>query len=133
MANHEVIIPPGYERIYERWGFAPAVRVGDTIYVSGVIGTQADGAVPQDFAEEAANAFAGLTATLEFAGASLDDVVELTSFHVDLSETLPIFMRAKGEAMSEPHAAWTAIGCTELAVPGARAEVKATAVVTRRE
>jgi enamine deaminase RidA (YjgF/YER057c/UK114 family) len=32
--------------------------------------------------------------------------------------------------LGEPFPAWTAIGCTALAIPGARAEVKATAVIT---
>jgi len=30
--------------------------------------------------------------------------------------------------MTEPWPAWTAIGCTELAIPAGRAEVKVTAV-----
>ena len=125
----DVIIPPGQERVYQSWHFAPAVRTGNTLYVSGVIGLGQDGKVPEDPAEEFTNAFAQLAGTLDAAGASLADVVELTTFHVDMSETLGAFVAAKDAVISEPYPAWTAIGCTELAVPGGRAEVKATAVI----
>ena len=130
MANHEAIIPAGGEQSYERFQFAPAVKTGNTIYVSGVIGSGDDGSVPDDPGDEFTNAFASLASTLEAAGASLADVVELTSFHVNMPETLGKFMKAKAAVMNEPYPAWTAIGCTELAIPGARAEVKATAVIT---
>lgn len=124
-----VIIPAGQERVYQSWHFAPAVRTGNTIYVSGVIGMGSDGKVPEDPAEEFAAAFEQLAGTLAAGGASLEDVVELTSFHVGMAEHLAAFVAAKDAVISDPYPAWTAIGCTELAVPGGRAEIKATAVV----
>ncbi len=130
MANHQPIIPPGQEGSYQRFHFAPAAKSGNTVYVSGVIGSGADGSVPDDPAEEFAAAFAGLAATLEAAGATMADVVDMTSFHVDMGSTLRPFMKAKDAAIGEPYPAWTAIGCTELAIPGARAEVKVTAIIT---
>ncbi|MDJ0770739.1 MAG: RidA family protein [Ilumatobacter sp.] len=129
MSERGPIIPPGSEPFYERFHFAPAFRVGNAVYVSGVIGTGDDGSVPDDAAAEFTQAFANLGATLEAAGTSLADVVDMTSFHVDMSETLGSFMAARDAAMTAPWPAWTAIGCTELAIPGARAEVKVTAVL----
>ncbi|MEM9650610.1 MAG: Rid family hydrolase [Actinomycetota bacterium] len=128
-ATFDVIIPEGQEGVYRSWHFAPAVRTGNTIYVSGVIGLGPDGKVPADPAEEFTNVFNQLAGTLAAAGATLDNVVEMTTFHVDMSETLGAFVAAKDSAITEPYPAWTAIGCTELAVPGGRAEVKVTAVV----
>lgn len=129
MANFDVVIPPGSERTYERFHFAPATRVGNTLYISGVIG--ADGAsVPADASDEFTRAFEGLAAVLEAAGGTLADVVEMTSFHVDMSDHLGAFMAAKDAAITEPYPAWTAIGCTELAIPGARTEIRATAVLS---
>lgn len=121
------IIPTGQEKMYERFHFAPAYRVGDLLFVSGVIGTGADGKVPADAAEEFTTAFSSLSATLEACGASIGDIVEMTSFHVDMDDTLGAFIAAKDAAVVEPYPAWTAIGCTALAFPGARAEVKVTA------
>ena len=129
MTERGPIIPPGSEQTYERFHFAPAYRVGNTVYVSGVIGTGDNGAVPDDASAEFTQAFANLKATLSACDATFDDIVEMTTFHVDMSTTLGPFMAARDAAMSEPWPAWTAIGCTELAIPGARAEVKVTVVV----
>ncbi|AJY11360.1 hypothetical protein DB771_14730 [Burkholderia sp. AU29985] len=41
MHDREAIIPAGMEAVYERIGYAPAVRVRDTVYVSGQIGRDA--------------------------------------------------------------------------------------------
>ena len=128
MAEFEVIIPAGSEASYERFHFAPATKIGNTIYCSGVIG--ADGSkVPDDAGEEFTKAFESLAEVLAAAGATMADVVEMTSFHVDMNTHLRAFMAAKDAAVAEPYPAWTAIGCTELAMPGARVEIKAVAVV----
>ena len=79
MAKPNVVIPPGSEKTYERFHFAPAVRVGDLLYCSGVIG--ADGAnVPDDAGEEFTAAFASLASVLDAAGGSLADVEIKASF-----------------------------------------------------
>ena len=127
--NRVPIIPPGAERTYSRFQFAPAFRAGNTIYVSGVIGRGADGAVPADAADKFEAAFQQLGAALTAAGAGFGDLVDLTTFHVDLA-TLGEFMAVKGRHVAEPFPAWTAIGVSALAAPGARAEVKAIAVVS---
>lgn len=122
MTERGPVIPAGSETAYEQFHFAPAYRVGDTLYVSGVIGSG------DDMSDEFTSAFESLAGVLEAAGFSLDDVVDMTTFHVDMSNTLGTFMAARDAAMSEPWPAWTAIGCTELAIPGGRAEVKVTAI-----
>lgn len=122
MTERGPIIPAGSETNYEQFHFAPAYRVGDTVYVSGVIGS---GSTPQ---EQFANLFESLSSVLEAAGSSLDNVVEMTSFHIKMSETLGTFMQARDTALSEPWPAWTAIGCSELALPKGLAEVKVVAV-----
>ncbi len=130
MTEDDVIIPPGSELSYERFHFAPAVRAGDTVYCSGVIGA-VGATVPDDPGEEFTNAFQALRDLLTAAGGTLGHVVELTTFHVDMSTHLRAFIAAKDAAFPQPYPAWTAIGCTELALPGARAEIKATAVIPR--
>jgi enamine deaminase RidA (YjgF/YER057c/UK114 family) len=124
------IVPPGAERSYSRFQFAPAFRAGDAIYVSGVIGRDADGAVPQVATDEFDAAFHQLGEVLAAAGAGFADIVDLTTFHVDLT-TLGDFMAVKARYIAEPFPAWTAIGVSGLAALGARAEVKAVAVSVR--
>ncbi len=129
MTIREPIIPEGSEASYERFQFAPAFKVGNTIHVSGSIGSNADGSVPEDPVEEFAIAFGNVATALEAAGASLADIVEITSYHTDMPASLGAFMKAKAKVIAEPFPAWTAIGCTALAIPGARVEVKVTAVI----
>ena len=76
--------------------FAPAsataplsqfVRVGETIYLSGVLGTGADGALAAGgIGPETRQALTNMRATLEKTGATLDDVVKCTVFLADMQE-----------------------------------------------
>lgn len=122
MTERGPVVPEGSQTSYDRFHFAPAYRVGDTLYVSGVIGTG------ESLDDEFASAFENLANVLDAAGFTLADVVDMTSFHIDMPGSLGAFMKARDNAMSEPWPAWTAIGCTELAIPSGRAEVKVTAV-----
>jgi enamine deaminase RidA (YjgF/YER057c/UK114 family) len=123
------IIPVGADRTYSRFQFAPAFRVGDTVYISGVIGRGSDGSVPEAAADEFDAAFRHLGDVLAAAGATFTDIVDLTTFHVGLA-TLGEFMAVKARYIAEPFPAWTAVGVSGLTTPGARAEVKAVAVIT---
>ena len=40
------------------------------------------------------------------------------------------FLLKLGEMISEPYPAWTAIGCTELAMPGGLVEIRVQAVIS---
>ena len=54
--------------------FSAAVRIGDMVYVSGVIGVNPDGTLPTDFAAQATNAMQALADEFKLAGATMDDV-----------------------------------------------------------
>jgi len=113
--------------MYDRFHFAQAVRSGDLLLCSGQIGTSNDGSVPPEFLDEARNAWAAVGAVLAAAELDFDAIVEYTSYHVGLHATLPDFMTARDEVLTAPWPAWTAIGTTELAIPGARLEIRVTA------
>ena len=113
--------------LYDRWHFAQAVEHEDLVFCSGQIGTAADGAIPESFREEADNAWAAVLAVLARAGLDASHIVEYTSYHVGLQATLPDFMASRDAVLAEPWPAWTAIGVSELAVPGARLEIRVTA------
>ena len=53
--------------------------------------------------------------------------MEYTSYHVGLQANIANFMSIRDEFLSAPWPAWTAIGVTELAVPGAHIEIRVTA------
>lgn len=113
--------------MYDRFHFAQAVRAGRTLHCAGQLGLDADGSVPPEFLDEARNAWAAVGSVLERAGFGWSDIVEYTSYHVGLQSSAADFMRARDEVLSEPWPAWTAIGISELFVPGARVEIRVTA------
>ncbi len=117
---------PG-DTLYDQYHFSQAVRCGELLLCSGQIGTDQQGKVPSAFKDEARNAWRAVGAVLEAAGVGYADIVEYTTFHVGLQQTLADFMAARDECLAEPWPAWTAIGVSELAVPGARLEIRVTA------
>ena len=124
MDKQSVVIPKGQEGFYEQFHFAPAVKDGDRLFCSGVIGVGADGKASPDPETQFTQAFETLSAVLKAAGASFADVVEMTTFHVDLRKNLGKFMKVKDKYLREPFPAWTAIGITELAFAGGLVEIK---------
>jgi enamine deaminase RidA (YjgF/YER057c/UK114 family) len=127
MQQRDVIVPPGWERLYERWHYAPAVRDGDRLWCSGVIGVGADGQVSADPHTQFTRAFELVGTLLAQAGGSYADVVDFTTFHVNLQTHWNTFMQVKDTFLRPPYPAWTAIGVAELAAPGALVEIRAVA------
>jgi enamine deaminase RidA (YjgF/YER057c/UK114 family) len=126
--KRKLINPPGTEKIYEQWQFSQAVQVGETVWVSGQVGIDHDGKIPAGIEAQAALAFENLKGVLGAAGATLEDVVELTTFHRDMKE-MPGFAKVKASYLPKDFPAWTAVGTSELALPDLRVEVRATAIV----
>jgi enamine deaminase RidA (YjgF/YER057c/UK114 family) len=124
MNKSDVVIPKGMEQYYDQFHFAPAVKDGNRLYCSGVIGVGADGKASPDPEMQFTQAFESLKSVLTTAGASFADVIEMTTFHVGLRANLPTFMKVKDRYMQAPYPAWTAIGITELAFPGGLVEIK---------
>jgi 2-iminobutanoate/2-iminopropanoate deaminase len=63
--------------------FSGAVLVGNTLYMSGVLGT-VDGGIPEDAAEEATSILEKMRATLKDADMTMDDLVYVQVFCSDV-------------------------------------------------
>lgn len=124
-----VILTEADRHSYDNFHFAPAVASGGLLVCSGQIGAGADGKVPEDAAEEFRNAWQAIGRVLAAAGLGYEDIVELTSYHVDLPAHMRAFMAVKDEFLAAPWPAWTAIGITSLAARGARAEIRVIAAM----
>ena len=123
------IVPPSMKAASETYQYSPAVRIGDQILISGVVGADPAGQLPADIRSQAENVFTTLEAILSEAGATLEDVASLNSYHVgDLDSQLRDFMEVKATWIQAPYPAWTGVGVTQLGVPGALVEVTAVAV-----
>lgn len=120
----DIIVPEEDKALYKNFHFASAARANGLVICSGQIGSQASGGVPEQAEDEFRNAWRGVGKVLAAAGLTYEDIVDITSFHVGLREHLATFMKVKDEFVKEPFPAWTAIGVSELAVPGARVEIR---------
>ncbi|MCJ9430559.1 RidA family protein [Kordiimonas marina] len=119
----QTVVPKAWKDSYKEWHYAPAVKVDGRIYVSGVAVVPEHG----DYAAAYRNAWHKIGEILRASGASLDDVVEIVSYHTNLKAQLPEFGRVKDEFIRAPYPAWTAVGVSELAMPGEVAEIRVVA------
>ena len=124
----DLVIPAPMRAMYERFHFAPAVRAGEWLLCSGQLGIGPDGRALADPAEQFAAAFEAVKAVLAEAGLGFGDVVEMTTFHAGgMAAQLGTFMSVRNRYLAHPYPAWTAIGVSELAFPGALVEIRVTA------
>lgn len=116
MSKRAPVYPAGRHELYDNHAYSAAIRSGDLLFVSGMVGSRPDGSPEPDFAKQVALAFDNLRATLAAGGCSLDDVVDVTSFHTDPEKQFGTVLAAKAEAFpAKPYPNWTAIGVTWLA------------------
>jgi enamine deaminase RidA (YjgF/YER057c/UK114 family) len=122
--KRQTITTPATQGYYEHLHFAPATRVGDTIWVSGqTTRTAADGIEAQ-----ARLAFEGIKHVLVAAGATMADIVEITTFHTDMHRDAAGFAKVKDEYLPDNFPAWTGVGVTALALPELLVEIRVVAV-----
>lgn len=116
MTKREAIFPEGRHALYEKHGYSAAVRSGEMLFVSGQVGSRADGSAEPDFETQVRLAFNNLIAVLKAAGAGLDDVIDVTTFHTDPQAQFETIMKVKAEFFGEPpYPTWTAVGVNWLA------------------
>ena len=113
---------PGLAKIEADWGFSDAIVIGDTIYLSGVVAAVRDGET--DLRLAYTRAFDRVGETLKKAGASWDDVVDITSFHTDLTTQMPAMVAVKNGYIKSPFPAWIAIQVARLIPPAGITEIK---------
>jgi reactive intermediate/imine deaminase len=104
--------------------YSQAVRVGNTIWVSGQIplDPQTKELVTGDIEAQVRQVFQNLKAIVVAAGASLDDVVKATIFLIDLSH-FALVNKIMAEYFREPYPARAAVGVAALP-RGAKIEVE---------
>lgn len=116
MTQREPVFPAGRHALYDRHRYSAAIRSGDLLFVSGQVGSQDDGSPEPDFKRQVQLAFDNLTAVLAAAGATLDDIVDLTTFHTDPETQFETVMAVKDTVFgAAPYPNWTAVGVNWLA------------------
>ncbi|MEM1132680.1 MAG: Rid family hydrolase [Pseudomonadota bacterium] len=115
----------------DEYGYSSAVVTPDgTVYMSGVVaGLGPDG----DITAAYERTYAYIGETLKRAGASWDDVVEITTFHTDLTSQLKPISEVQKRYIKPPYAAWTAIQVARLVPDRGITEIKIIAKLPRSE
>jgi len=95
--------------------YSQAVKVGDTVYLSGQIPLipETMELVEGDMRAQITRVFENLTAVAKAAGGSLADISKLNIFLTDLSH-FPLVNEIMAEYFSEPYPARAAVGVASL-------------------
>lgn len=130
MSTRNPIFPKNRHTLYEQHGYSAAIKSGDLLFVSGQVGSHADGSPEADFEKQVELAFSNLENTLAAAGCSFDDIVDVMTFHTDPENQFETIMKIKSKIFNQtPYPNWTAVGVNWLA--GFDFEIKVTARIPR--
>ena len=110
--------------------YTDAVRAGDLLFVSGIVPVDGNGELVggDDVVAQAKAVFEGLGLVLEAAGAMPGDVVKVTVFLTDVGDRAAI-NPVRQAFFGHARPASTLVEISRLAVPGAKIEVEAVAVL----
>ena len=116
MLQREAIFPAHRHALYEAHRYSAAIRSGDLLFVSGQVGSREDGSPEPVFEDQVRRAFANLRAVLAAAGCTLDDVVDVTTFHTNPAQQIDTVMAVRSTEIGDaPYPNWTAVGVNWLA------------------
>ena len=111
-------------------GFAMGMKVGDTIYVAGQVAQDPDGNTVGvgDMTAQARQVFANIAAVLAEAGATMADVVKITTYVTDMARYAE-YSAVRAEVFPDARIASATVSSPRLVRPEYLVEVEATAVV----
>ena len=130
MAQREEIRAPGQPEPLSH--YTDAVRAGDLVFVSGCVPVDSEGVLVggDDVVAQARQTLTNVGAVLAAAGCSFADVAKVTVFLTDVDDRTRI-NPVRQEFFGHARPASTLVEVARLAIPGAKIEVEAVAVVPR--
>jgi 2-iminobutanoate/2-iminopropanoate deaminase len=110
--------------------YTDAVRAGDLLFISGIVGVDGRGALVggDDVAAQALQVFENMRAVLDEAGCRFEDVVKVTVYLTDVDDR-PKINPVRREVFGDARPASTLVEVSRLAVPGAKVEIEAVALI----
>jgi enamine deaminase RidA (YjgF/YER057c/UK114 family) len=124
------LVPKGVgEHMRDNYHYSQGVQVGGMIYVTGQGGWDEAFDIPDDVHEQIGNAFRNVATVLAEASASWEDVIDITSYHVEVSEAvLGAVTESLRRHCPNHQPLWTVVGVAALALPSMKVEITANAV-----
>lgn len=116
----------------KEYGYAQAVRIGDTIYLSGQVSHDDQGNIvgPGDMEKQVRQAYANVGKVLAQYGATIDNVVDEVLFVTDMDAAFAARVKCRQEVFSgSPVVASTIVQIQRLAFPELMVEIRCTARV----
>ena len=111
--------------------FCQGVRVGDTLYMAGQVGTDENGAAPEGLVAQMKHAYAHVQSVLAEYGATMDNVVDETWFVTDIDDTMAKvgdLFAARAEIYGkQPEVSQTLVQVAGLVDPSFKIEIKCVA------
>jgi 2-iminobutanoate/2-iminopropanoate deaminase len=128
MSRREEIRVPGQPEPISH--YTDAVRAGDLLFVSGCVPVDGEGRLVggDDVVAQARQVLANVGAVLAAAGASFADVVKVTVYLTDIADRAAI-NPVRQEVFGETRPASTLVEVSALAIPGAKLELDAVALI----
>jgi 2-iminobutanoate/2-iminopropanoate deaminase len=111
--------------------YADAVRIpsgAEVIYTSGTPGLRPDGTLPEDFTEEATQAWRNVEEALGRAGAALTDIVSVRQWLTDAAD-IPAYAAVRSQVIKHEPVFMLAV-IPALVWPNIRVEIEVTAIRT---
>jgi len=126
----KIIVAPEFSNYPRDWHFSPVLDTGAFVFFSGITGARPDQSLATDPSQQFRDAFRFVEMHLKAAGLGLDQIVDLTTYHVDLRKHLAAFVTVKDEFIKEPYPTWTAVGVNELITSGTLLEIR---IIAKRD
>jgi 2-iminobutanoate/2-iminopropanoate deaminase len=128
MPRGERVNPPGVHT--PQANYSHVTRVGNTLYISGQLGLDADGNLvgQGDAAAQAEQCYKNIQAIIQHFGGTMDDVVKITQYITDLAYR-PLVARPRDAYLGTPGPASTLVVVKGLAAPDYLVEIEALAIL----
>ena len=112
-------------------GFSPAARIGDSVFVSGQVATDANGELvgAGDAGAQSEQCFKNVEAALAAAGAGWNDVAKITCFLVNAAD-YPAYAAARQRLFPQNGPASSTVIVSALVRPEYLVEIEAYAVLS---
>lgn len=109
-------------------GYSRAVRIGNTIAVTGSVGVNADGTYSKSLADQTRRSLAIVQAAVESLGGRIDQIIRTRMFVTDVSQWEQV-AKVHGEVFADIRPATSIVEVAKLIDAEAQIEIEADAVV----